>query len=329
MTSLRRRSILLGALAAPLVARHAGAQAATEVRFGTWAREGEAQYISAQRFKEVLEQGSNGRFRVSIFGGNQLGTPAEMLAQLALNTTQVMASGDPGIRQIEYLALPYLMRGLKNHFAVLGLPEAQQWQDELVRRRRVRLLGFQPRNPRQISANKVINTIEDLRGLKLRSPEQDYYVQSLTALGARPTPMAFSEVYQALQLGVVDGQENPIETIWASKFFEVQKCVAMVDYIDKPAYVMIGERFWNGLSAADKDLVRRAQSESQAAGERVMAPQAEEVLGRFRAAGVAVTYPPKAPFVAATQAVRDRLGTQIWGAELYRRIVEIGQRQIA
>ena len=326
------RRTLLGAsltlpLATPFVGRPAHAQA-TEIRYGTWAKEGEAQWTAALKFKEVMEAGSNGRFRVSIFGGNQLGTPAEMLAQLGLNTTQVMASGDPGLREIEYLALPYLMRGLANHIAVLALPEATKWQEDLVRRRRVRLLGFLPRNPRQISANKVINALEDLRNLKLRSPEQDYYVMSLTALGARPTPMAFSEVYQALQLGTVDGQENPIETIWASKFYEVQKCVAMVDYIDKPAYVMVGEPFWNRLSAADRELLRRADKESTAAGTAIMAPQAEEVLAKFKAAGLAITYPEKAPFIAATQKVRDELGTKIWGAELYAKITGIGAQAL-
>lgn len=325
---LHRRTILTGALAAPFVSNPAVAQG-TELRFGTWAREGEAQYIAAEKFKQVVEAGSQGRLRVSVYGGNQLGTPAEMLAQLATNTTQVMASGDPGITQIEYLALPYLMRGIGNHLAVLDLPEAARWQEDLVRRRRVRLLGFQPRNPRQISANKVINAIEDLRGLKLRSPERDYYVQSIAALGARPTPMAFSEVYQALQLGVVDGQENPIETIWASKFYEVQKCVAMIDYIDKPAYVMVGERFWSGLSETDRALLRRAEAESRAAASEIMPGQAKEVLDKFRAAGLAVTYPDKGPFIAATQKVRDELGTKIWGAELYRRIVEIGAKEIA
>lgn len=325
---LHRRTILTGALAAPFVSNPAVAQG-TELRFGTWAREGEAQYIAAEKFKQVVETGSQGRLSVSVYGGNQLGTPAEMLAQLATNTTQVMASGDPGITQIEYLALPYLMRGIGNHLAVLDLPEAARWQEDLVRRRRVRLLGFQPRNPRQISANKVINAIEDLRGLKLRSPERDYYVQSIAALGARPTPMAFSEVYQALQLGVVDGQENPIETIWASKFYEVQKCVAMIDYIDKPAYVMVGERFWSGLSEADRALLRRAEAESRAAASEIMPGQAKEVLDKFRAAGLAVTYPDKGPFIAATQKVRDELGTKIWGAELYRRIVEIGAKEIA
>jgi tripartite ATP-independent transporter DctP family solute receptor len=324
---MHRRTLLATTLAAPFIASPARAQA-TEIRYGTWAKEGEAQFTAALKFKEVMEAGGQGRFRVSIFGGNQLGTPAEMLAQLGLNTTQVMASGDPGIREIEYLALPYLMRGINNHMAVLALPDAAKWQEDLIRRRRVRLLGFLPRNPRQISANKVINSIEDLRGLKLRSPEQDYYVMSLTALGARPTPMSFSEVYQALQLGTVDGQENPIETIWASKFYEVQKCVAMVDYIDKPAYVMVGEPFWGRLSAADRELLRRADAEASAAARAIMPPQAEEVLAKFKGAGLAITYPDKAPFIAATQKVRDELGTKIWGAELYARIVGIGQQVI-
>ncbi|MCC7282703.1 MAG: TRAP transporter substrate-binding protein [Acetobacteraceae bacterium] len=324
---MHRRTLLATTLATPFIADPARAQA-SELRYGTWAKEGEAQYSAARKFKEVVEAGSNGRLKVSIFGGNQLGTPAEMLAQLGLNTTQVMASGDPGIREIEYLALPYLMRGLANHLAVLALPEAVKWQDDLVRRRRVRLLGFLPRNPRQISANRVISSIDDLRGLKLRSPEQDYYVMSLAALGARPTPMAFSEVYQALQLGTVDGQENPIETIWASKFYEVQKCVAMVDYIDKPAYVMVGEPFWNRLPAADRELLRQADAEATAVGRTIMAPQAEEVLARFKAAGLAVTYPDKAPFISATRKVRDELGTKIWGADLYARITGIGQQVI-
>lgn len=318
-----RRTLLATTLAAPFVSRSVHAQPTT-LRYGTWAKEGEAQYTAASVFKAALERETGGRIRVEIFGGNQLGTPAEMLAQLGLNTTQMMASGDPGMREIEYLALPYLMRGLANHVAVMALPEAAKWQDDLVRRRRVRLLGFLPRNPRQISANKAINSIDDLRGLKLRSPEQDYYVQSLTALGARPTPMAFAEVYQALQLGTVDGQENPIETIWASKFYEVQKCVAMVDYIDKPAYTMVGERFWSGLSAADREALRRADAEGVAEARKIMPGQAEDVLGKFRAAGLAVTSPDKAPFIAATQKVRDELGTKIWGAELYARITALG-----
>ena len=91
---LRRRSVLAAAaLAAPAVAR---GQAPLELRYNTWAKEGEAQHTAALRFKELVESGTSGRVRVSIFGGDQLGEPREVLAQLALNTTQVLASGDPG-----------------------------------------------------------------------------------------------------------------------------------------------------------------------------------------------------------------------------------------
>ncbi|MCG8547863.1 MAG: TRAP transporter substrate-binding protein, partial [Alphaproteobacteria bacterium] len=188
---------------------------AADVRYGLWAKKGEAQHLGALKFKEVLEADSNGDFKVTIYPGNQLGTPREMHTQLALNTTQIMASGDPGIKEIEYLALPYLMKGINNYAAVINSPIGEEWNKKLVKTRKMLLLGFLPRSPRQISSNKVIKKMSDLNGLKLRSPQRDYYVESLSAFGAKPTPMAFKEVYTALQTGVVDGQENPIETIYA------------------------------------------------------------------------------------------------------------------
>ena len=228
-----------------------------------WAKKGEAQHLGALKFKEILEAESKGHFKVTIYPGNQLGTPREMHTQLALDTTQIMASGDPGIKEIEYLALPYLMKGINNYAAVINSDIGSDWNKLLVKSRKMRLLGFLPRSPRQISSNKIIHKMSDLKGLKLRAPQRDYYVESLTALGAKPTPMAFKEVYMALQTGLVDGQENPIETIYAQKFYEVQKGVAMVDYIDKPAYVMIGEPFWSKLSGAEKAMVKKAQAASR------------------------------------------------------------------
>jgi tripartite ATP-independent transporter DctP family solute receptor len=299
-----------------------------EVRYGLWAKQGEAQHVGALKFKEVLEAESGGKFNVIVYPGNQLGTPREMLAQLALNTTQIMASGDPGIKEIEYLALPYLMKGIANYAAVINSPIGEAWNKKLVDQRKVQLLGFLPRSPRQISTNKVINSMADLKGLKLRAPQRDYYVESLTALGAKPTPMAFKEVYTALQTGVVDGQENPIETIYAQKFYEVQKAIAMVDYIDKPAYVMVGDAFWQGLSADDRAHFKTAQAASRALVEGMLPTQQKEFIEKMQAAGITITYPDKAEFIAATQKVRDKLGTDRWGEETYKKVVEIGQKEM-
>lgn len=327
---MRRRSLFattLLSVAALGFAQPADAQ--TEVRYGLWAKEGEAQYDGALKFKEVVEELSDGRFEVKIFPGNQLGTPREMLAQLALNDTQICASGDPGIKEVEYLALPYLMDGIANYVAVINSDIGAQWNEKLVNERQIRLLGFLPRSPRQISTNKPINSMADLEGLKLRAPERDYYVESLTALGAKPTPMAFSEVYTALQTGVVDGQENPIETIYASKFYEVQEAVAMVDYIDKPAYVMIGEPFWSSLSEEDRAIFEQAQAESRKLVEAMLPDQEEDFMAKMKEAGLTFTYPDKAEFIEATQPVRDKLGTDVWGEELYQRIVEMGQQDMS
>ena len=326
---MNRRSLLTGLAAVALAAGIGSANAADiEIRYGLWAKEGEAQYIGAVKFKEIVEAESNGRIKVTVYPGNQLGTPREMMAQLALDTTQICASGDPGIKEIEYLALPYLMKGLDNYVEIINSSIGEEWNKKLSKQKQIRMFGFLPRNPRQISANKVINSMADLEGLKLRAPERDYYVESLAALGAKPTPMAFKEVYTALQTGVVDGQENPIETIYAQKFYEVQKGIAMIDYIDKPAYVVIGEAFWNRLSDADKALLNKAQAASQKVVEGLMPEQSKEFIRKIEAAGVTITYPDKKPFIEATQKVRDNLGTKIWGEELYKKIAEIGQKDL-
>ena len=296
---------------------------ADEIRYATWAQPGEAPYAGAEKFKEVVEANSN--HSVTIFPGDQLGKPKEVYSQMALGSTQILASGDPGLKEIEYLALPYLMKDMASYAAVLETDFGQEWNRRLVDKRRVRILGFMPRSPRQISANRVINGLADLKGLKLRAPERDYYVKSLSALGASPTPMAFAEVYTALQTGVVDGQENPVETIYAQKFYEVQTGVAMIDYIVKPAYVTISESFWQSLSDSDKVLIRHANEESTRVVAELLPQQQAEILSRMKAAGVAITRPEKAPFIEATAAVRDELGRKVWGEEIYRKIVKIGK----
>lgn len=310
------------AIAAALLTTTALAAQADEIRYATWAQPGEAPYAGAEKFKAVVE--ANSDHTVTIFPGDQLGKPKEVYSQMALGSTQILASGDPGLKEIEYLALPYLMSDIAKYKEVLDTDFGQEWNQRLVDEHMVRLLGFMPRSPRQISANKVINTIDDLKGLKLRAPERDYYVKSLSALGANPTPMAFAEVYTALQTGIVDGQENPIETIYAQKFHEVQDGVAMVDYIVKPAYVTISESFWQGLSEDDRALMIRANDESTKVIEAALPQEQETILAEMEAAGVTVTYPDKAPFIEATQSVRDELGTAIWGDEIYTQIVEIG-----
>jgi len=122
---MNRIAAIATAVTSLAVASYAEA-APTELRYGLWAKPGEAQYLGVEKFKEVLESDSKGAFKVSIFGGDMLGTEPEQAEQLALNTTQMFSSGWGGLKQIDYLALPYLMDSLKNYLAVLQGPVGQK-----------------------------------------------------------------------------------------------------------------------------------------------------------------------------------------------------------
>ena len=108
---------------------------------------------------------------------------------------------------------------------------------------------------RNVTSNKPINTPADLKGFKIRTPQSPAQIETFKALGAIPTPMSFSELYGALQQGVVDGQENPLENILNGKLFEVQKYCAFTRHIYNFAYVLISEKFWNSLSKDDQKLM--------------------------------------------------------------------------
>ena len=295
------------------------------VRYGLWARSNEAQYAAVVTFKETLEARSQGRFKVSIYGGNDLGTPSEEMEQLALNAIQFFASGSAGLDELEYLSLPYLLKDVDDYLQIIDGPIGRAWQERLTRQSGVRLVGFLQRGPRQVTANRIIRSLDDVKGLKLRVPELDYYVQTFVALGAKPTPMSFGEVYGALQTGVVDGQENPLETIYAQRYYEVQKSVAIVDYIVKPAYVMVSEPFWQARTAEERQWLLEAQRASEAALAARLPADEGTLVAKMEAAGVVVTHPDKQPFIDATQGVRDRLGQRVWGEEVYRQIVAIGR----
>ncbi len=134
--------------------------------------------------------------------------------------------------------------------------------------------------------------------------------------------------YTSLQTGIVDGQENPIETIWAMKFHEVQESVAMVGYIDKPAYTMISEKFWQARSAQERAWLNKAQSASETLVKELLPQQQKELVEKLMKTGITVTYPDKEEFRKASQVVRDTLGKKMWGEGTYQKIVEIGQKNL-
>jgi len=295
------------------------------IKYSTWANEGEAAYEGMKKFKELVEAGSNGEIVVELYPSNQAGSTNEQVEQVSMNQLQMMSSGDPGIVELEYLCLPYLLETLDQYTEFMNTELGQSYVQKSIDQRNCKIIDTLPRSPRIISSNIEINNLADMKNMKIRVPERDYYVKTFEALGTNPTPMDMGEVYSAMQTGVVDGQENPIETIVSYGFQNVNKYLVMSNHIVKPAFVMINNDFFNGLSEDYQKLISESCTEAREFATEYMETAMEKDRQTCVDAGMIVCEPDIEEFKAATQSVRDELGVKTWGEDGYATIKAIAE----
>ncbi|KIH70662.1 TRAP transporter substrate-binding protein [Salinicoccus roseus] len=298
------------------------------ISFSTWANEGEAAYVGMERFKEIVEEETDGNYTVELFPGNQLGSTAEQMEQVKMGSIEMMSSGDPGMIEIEMLSLPYLMDSNDHWAHVLESDIGDEWNETLKEDQGIINIGTLPRGPRVISSNTEITEPADMEGLKFRTPQRDYYVETFEALGASPTPIDFGELYSALETGIVDGQENPLETIVAAGFMEVQSNISLTNHMFKPAFITINNEFFEGLTEEEQQIFRDASQEANEVATEQLQSEEEQMISDLEEQDVTITEPNIDAFREATQSVRDSLGTETWGEERYNRIVEMGQEDL-
>jgi tripartite ATP-independent transporter DctP family solute receptor len=180
---------------------------------------------------------------------------------------------------------------------------------------------------RHITNNKrPINVPDDLKGIKLRTPEGKWRVKMFQAYGANPSPMKFSEVFTALQTGVMDGQENPFTQIYSAKFQEVQKYLSLTGHVYTPAYLTAGAKKWATLPADVRKTLEDTAKETQAYVYETAAKDEEDLLGKLKAGGIAVNTANKDAFIAASKAVYDEFGQDVKGAQpLIDRAIALGK----
>ena len=302
---------------------NAPAKGSIQIKYSTWAGEGEAAYEGMKKFKELIEAESNGVIEVLLYPSDQAGSTNEQVEQVSMNQLQMMSSGDPGIKELEYLCLPYLFDSLDKYTEFMNSEVGQKYIEQGVTSRKTRIIDTRPRSPRIISCNFPVNSLADLKNKKLRSPEKDYYVETFKALGANPTPMSMGEVYSAMQTGVVEGQENPIETIVSYGFQNVNKYLVMSNHIIKPAFVMISETFYQSLTHEYQALVLDCCKRAREYANEYIATAMEKDLQTCIDAGMTVCEPDLTEWKEATQSVRDTLGVKVWGEEGYETIKKI------
>ncbi|MES2036563.1 MAG: TRAP transporter substrate-binding protein [Pseudomonadota bacterium] len=250
---MKLKSVLFSLLAASLVSGAAFAQAPIVIKFSHVVSNDTPKGKAAERFKELAEKATKGRVKVEVYANSTLYKDKEELEALQLGAVQMLAPslakfGPLGVKEFEVFDLPYIFPSKDVLYAVT---EGQIGKDLMkkLEPKGIIGLGFWDNGFKIMSANKPMHLPADLKGQKLRIQSSKVLDAQMRALGANPQVLAFSEVYQALQTGVVDGTENPPSNLYTQKMHEVQKHVTVTNHGYLGYAVIVNKKFWDGLPA--------------------------------------------------------------------------------
>ena len=222
--------------------------------------------VAVDAFAREVEKRSNGRYKVQNFYSGALGAERESIEAVQLGTLDLtMTSTGPVpnfVPEVAILDIPFLFKDYPHARATLDGPIGQDMLTKFPAKG-IQALAWGENGFRHMTNNKrPVNSPEDLKGLKMRTMENPVHIQAYKAFGIIPTPMAFTEVFTALQQGTVDGQENPLSVISAAKFEQVQKYMTLTGHVYSPALILMNKAKWDKLPAADKAIFVESAKEA-------------------------------------------------------------------
>jgi len=312
----RRAAAAIGALLLAGCAGDAGAP--RELTFGHVGEPGSLFALSADEFARRANERLPAGWSVHTYGSSQLGGDEVLLQKIKLGTVDFALPSSVMSSQIDEFGLfemPYLVRDRAHMRAI---EQEVVWPDlaPLAEAQGYRIIGVWENGFRQVTNNiRPIASPADLAGVKLRTPSGVWRVKLFQALGANPTPMALSEVFVALQTGVIDGQENPLAQIWGSKLYEVQKYLSLTSHVYTPAYVVVSPSRWDALPEDVRTILEEEARGVQAYVHEIAERLDNELVGQMRTAGVEVNQPDPAAFLAASRGVYEEFAQSVPGGQ--------------
>ena len=267
----------------------AHAQQPVVIKFSHVVAENTPKGKGSLKFKELAESRTQGRVKVEVYPNSQLFKDGEEMQMLQLGNVQMLAPsvskfGPLGVREFEIFDLPYLFDNYDELHKVTAGPIGQVLFRKLESKGIIGL-AYWDNGFKVMSANKPLRTPADFRGLKMRIQSSKVLDAQMRALGATPQVMAFSEVYQALQTGVVDGTENPPSNLYTQKMNEVQKYVTLSDHGVIEYAVIVNKKFWDGLPAALRATLEGAMKEATKYANDIARQENQDALAKVKATG--------------------------------------------
>jgi tripartite ATP-independent transporter DctP family solute receptor len=313
---------IVGALAMALLA--GGAWAQTKLKYAHVYETSEPYHTAAVWAAGEINKRTSNRYVVEVFPASTLGKETDINQGLTLGTVDIIYTGQLFAgRTYGPLAIggaPFMFRDFahwKAYSTSALFGELAEGYREKSNGNKVVAITYY--GERHVTSNKAINKPEDMKGLKIRVPDAPLYTMFPRAVGANPTPIAFAEVYLALQNGTVDAQENPLPTIDAKKFYEVQKFIVLTGHITDALLTIVGGPTWNKLSDADKKIFEEVLREAAARATSEIIDIEKKLGAEFEKRGKTVVKVDRGPFREATMKLHNGPDAT-WTRDIYDKL---------
>lgn len=288
--------LLLAALVATAMTLSAvQAYAAKTIRFGIVTTPGTAQYICAEKFKQLVEERSGSDIIVKLFHSGSLGKETDILQQVQLGAVDMaiitLGPFDTFVPEVKVVSFPFLFRSYEQVDAVLDGPVGREVLDSLEKAG-FKGLAFSENGFRNLTNDRrPVRTVADAKGLKIRVMKSALHKELWRTLDANPTPMGWP-IYSELQQGTIDGQENPLSVIWLYKLYEVQKYLSLTGHVYSAHIDIAGLNWWNGLSTSEQELVNTAMKDAVQFQRKWNRDNVADFLTKLKDAGMEVVEHP-------------------------------------
>jgi tripartite ATP-independent transporter DctP family solute receptor len=319
-------AVLAAVVVVALLAGTASAAPEYTLKLGHLANESHTWHKGAMRFAEEVARLSGGRIECQVFPNEEIGNEIDTIQAIHTGTAHMVITGESmqnWAPKCALIAVPYMVRDMEHLTKVLTSEIGQEIEKDIIEKVKLRPVSAFIRAPRNLTSKRPITKPDELNGFKLRVPNVPLFVTVWETFGAKPTPMAFSEVFTSLQQNVIDGQENPLDLIRSGSLYEVQKYVNLTEHVYGWIYLVIGEEFFQKLPADLQKAVVDAGKTAEvyehelfladvAANEKFLKDQGMEFVTVDKAAFAALAAPAVEEFLKTKPA--DVL-------ELYKKIV--------
>ena len=307
-----------------------GAQAAVELKLGHFASDTHPCGIAAKDFKANVEKRTNGEVKISLFGNNVLGSPPEVLEQVLLGAVDMSLSGQDQLAKhlpfYDVISTPFAFKDYAMADRIID-GDFKAWAaPELLKKNLVHLSDWEWGFRQLTNSKKPINTPADMKGMKIRTPPAFAYQAFVEAAGGNAQTIAFAELVMAMKQGVVDGQENPVGTIYDLKLYETQKYMSILNYTYSSMVHVVNKNSWAKLTPEQQKIVTEESIAAAKQARKLLRDNETVQLKDLETTkGIVIARPDLGPWKAAMGPAWDKVKARV-GADNFKRFMDIVEK---